>query len=115
MDTNCWICGGSPDSQEHEFKRSDVTDYFGPVTIDRPLYKQTETRLNNRIISPKSEKLTSEAPMCRRCNNERTQPYDYAWQTLSRHLREHWAQIVTKGYFSLLEVFPSNTRMQARH
>jgi hypothetical protein len=27
----------------------------------------------------------------------------------------HWAQIVTKGYFSLLEVFPSNTRIQALH
>jgi hypothetical protein len=119
MDTTCWICGGPSESQEHEFKRSDIIDYFGPVTMSSPLYKQTEpfdrTRLNNLIISSKSEKLMSDVPMCRQCNNERTQPYDYAWQTLSRYLQVHWAQIVTKGYFSLLEVFPSNTRMQALH
>src|SRR5215510_6584383 len=115
MDTNCWICGGRRDSQEHEWKRSDITDYFGPVTTKTLLYKQTETRLNNCIISSKSEKLMSKAPICRRCNNERTQPYDYAWQTLSRYLQAHWAHIVTKGYFSLREVFPSNTRMQAVH
>src|SRR5262249_36544250 len=32
-----------------------------------------------------------------------------------RYLQAHWAHIVTKGYFSLREVFPSNTRMQAVH
>jgi hypothetical protein len=126
MATHCWICGGPPDSREHAFKRSDIKDYFGTVTIGEPLYKSPKTKVSDRIISPetkvsdpiispKSQKLQSEAPMCRHCNNERTQPYDYAWQTLSRYLQSHWAQIVTKGYFSLLEVFPSHTRLHALH
>ena len=114
MDAHCWICGGIANSREHGFKRSDISHYFGPIGTQRPLYKHTDgERPNNVIITPTSDKLMSEAPICQQCNNERTQPYDNAWETLSHYLQDSWASIVTRGHFSFADVFSQKTRLYA--
>ena len=43
--------------------------------------------------------------ICPGCER-RTQPYDTAWQQLSRHLRAHWREIVARGSFDLSKAFP---------
>ena len=110
----CWICGDTADSQEHFAKASDVRTYFGEPQ-NRPLYKYTDTTPSERIPSIKSDKLTFRNPICRKCNNQLTQPYDNAWEILSKYLRDHWPTIVKNGYFDLSKVFPKDTRKQALH
>ena len=52
--------------------------------------------------------LTAAAPgpgICPSCER-RSQPYDAAWQQLSRHLRSQWRDIVARGSFDLSKAFP---------
>ena len=43
--------------------------------------------------------------MCARCNNERTQPHDCAWETLSEHIRTSWRAIRLRGSVDLRAAF----------
>ena len=110
----CWICGGTADSQEHSAKASDVREHLGKVQ-NGPLYKHTDTTLNERIPSIESKKLTFRTPICQKCNNQLTQPYDKAWELLSKYLGDHGSIIVKKGYFDLSKVFPKDTCKHALH
>jgi len=71
--------------------------------------------MNEPIVGIGSNKLTFKTRICKPCNNERTQPYDCAWQLLSKYLQTHWPIIVKNGYFSLLNVFPKDTQKYALH
>ena len=93
---------------------SDVKGYFGKIGEER-LYRHTDTSINEPIIGIGSNKLTFKIKICKKCNNERTQPYDRAWEVLSKYLQTHWQIIVKNGYFSLLNVFPKDTRKNALH
>src|SRR5262249_588214 len=110
----CWICRGIADSHEHFAKASNVKTYFGEQH-NGPFYKHTDTTLNKRVISIKSNNLTFKNPICRKCNNQLTQPYDNAWEILSKYLQDHWPIIVKNGYFDLSKVFPKDTHKHALH
>jgi len=116
---DCWICGGdTANSREHAFKRSDIKGYFGLISQGRPLFRQIlddNMRLNDPIISIKSDKLTFEHLICSKCNNERTQPYDYSWEILSEYLQSNWSKILRNRYIYLSKVFPNNTKSHALH
>lgn len=110
----CWICGKSEAlSREHTFKASDVRQYFGNISPSRPLFKHDDKRINKRLNSAKSKKLTSKSLICENCNNKLTQPYDYAWGKLSKYLHENWHSIARQGRFSLSKVFPGQTKSGA--
>ena len=53
--------------------------------------------------------------ICKKCNNERTQQYDCAWEILSKYLQKNWPTIVENKYFSLSKVFPKDTRKRTLH
>jgi hypothetical protein len=84
----CWICGGDANSGEHLIKASDLRSLFGHVTQNAPLYFHTDLKRNQPVGGIKSDKLKYQALLCARCNNERTQPHDRAWERLSTYLRE---------------------------
>ena len=108
----CWICGDTADSREHFAKASDLRDYFGRIE-DEPVYKHTDTSLNDRIHSTKSNKLTFKTRLCRKCNNELTQPYDCAWAILSKYLQTNWPIIVKNKHFFWSKVFDNDTQTHA--
>jgi hypothetical protein len=110
----CWICRGTANSQEHFAKASDIRMCFGKPQ-NGPFYKHTDTTLNERVLSIKSNNLTFRNRICSKCNNQLTQPYDRAWEILSKYLRDHWPTIVENGYFDLSKVFPEDTRKKALH
>lgn len=83
----CWICGDPADSGEHKAKKTDLKDEFGPVTQSQPLFLNDATNKNRAVGSLKSDYLKWPKTMCRQCNGTRTQPYDTAWECLSRQLR----------------------------
>jgi len=112
----CWICGDIADSREHLIKASDIRGYFGNISKERPLYKHTDatdTSINYRINSTKSNILKLKSSICQKCNNQLTQLYDCAWEILSRYLQAEWPTIVKKGHFSFSNVFTEDTRRYA--
>lgn len=83
----CWICGAKASSREHVVKASDLKLQFGNFSQRHPLYQHSGIRKNVRVGSLKSDKLKFSTSICARCNNERTQPFDLAWEKFSSTLQ----------------------------
>ncbi len=106
----CWICGEEAITGEHLIKASDLRSVFGHVSQRNPVYFHTALRRNQPVGGIKSDKLKSNALICARCNNQRTQPYDLAWDQLSRYLRGKRPAIRSGDWISLEKVFPGATQ-----
>lgn len=107
----CWICGDEANSGEHLIKASDIRSVFGSgVTQKSPLYFHTSARRNHPVGGIKSDKLKYNARICGRCNNERTQAHDRAWERLSLYLRSRQPPIQRGTVVRLDKVFPGSVR-----
>ncbi len=103
---NCWICGENADTGEHLIKASDLRSMFGHVTQNNPIYVHTNLKRNQRVPGIRSDKLKYKSRICARCNNERTQPHDHAWEKLSGYLRNRKPPIQDGTLIRLARVFP---------
>jgi len=95
-----------------------LRSYFPQISKDSQIFKhtdETDTSLNYRINSPKSSYLKLGYSICKKCNNELTQPYDYAWDILLEYLQKNWSIIIKNGSFSLANIFSKDSRKYARH
>lgn len=106
----CWICGDEAKTGEHLIKASDLRSVFGHVSQRYPVYFHTALRRNQPVGGIKSDILKSDALICARCNNQRTQPYDLAWDQLSRYIRDKKPKVRTGDWISLEKVFPGATQ-----
>jgi hypothetical protein len=111
---NCWICGDPATTAEHRTKASDLRAMFGPVDQNKPLYFHTEERRNQAIKGMRASILRSRALLCAKCNNERTQPYDRAWERLSEFLRSR-RDLRSRQVLQLSNVFPGSVKRSMLH
>lgn len=102
----CWICGDDAKTGEHLIKASDLRSVFGHVSQRNPVYFHAALRRNQPVGGIKSDALKSNALICARCNNERTQPYDVAWERLSAFIRDRKPPIRSGDRIPLQKVFP---------
>ncbi len=106
----CWICGDVATTGEHRIKYSDLKYLYPYITQKTPLFHRRDgEKQKHNIGSLKSNHLKFDALLCAKCNNERTQPYDKAWEELSNYLRENWDDILKVNKVYLLNIFPKNT------
>jgi hypothetical protein len=106
----CWICRSNPaNSGEHRFKASDVRARVPDLGPDKCVFLQRGRATNDPVISPKARILKYPKSLCTSCNDTLTQPYDLAWEKLSKHLRDNWDSIVKRGFFDLSKPFPGRT------
>jgi hypothetical protein len=105
----CWICGNEAQTGEHLIKASDMRAIFGQVRQTKPLYVHPASRKNLPAKGINVGVFKSTAMLCERCNNERTQPYDRAWETLSRFLRGK-PSVSARRRIDLAKVFPGAVR-----
>ena len=107
---NCWICGNKAGSGEHLVKASDIQSRLGGVSPNNPIFIHTKEHRNRREAGIKSRKLKFDVPMCAPCNNERTQPYDMAWERLSTYLCSRNPPIQYGDKIRLHRVFPGSVK-----
>jgi len=103
---NCWICNATGNTGEHLIKASDIKLLFPDISQENPAYKHTQNKQNIQIGSKKSNKLKSNASICTKCNNQRTQPHDKAWENLSSYIYLNWSTIIGNGCIDLDKAFP---------
>lgn len=100
----CWWCGSAPaDSREHKLKRSDLVRQFGagPYT---GLVSAREGK--NRIIQgPNSVLAKFQATMCAKCNNQRSQPFDLAYDEFMGYLQENESHVLASRSVDLRAVY----------
>jgi hypothetical protein len=103
----CWICGNEARTGEHLIKASDLRAIFGSVRQTRPVYLTSANRKNLPVKGVNANIFKSAALLCGQCNNERTQPFDRAWEALSRYLRKH-GKLAGGDRIDLSKVFPGS-------
>lgn len=109
----CWICG--EDAQltgEHRTKRSDLKGVFGVPSQQQPLFFSDVNRKNRHVGSLDAHILKTTSGPCGKCNSNRTQPHDRAWETLSAALRARLSAIEPGGSLRATSVFPDDTSQQ---
>jgi hypothetical protein len=99
----CWWCGSPADSREHKFKRTDIERGFGrgPYRDDRTLVRHGHHQRPTDVTGSKSKAFKFEPMICARCNGERSQPFDTAYDQLMDHLFANEAAILESGEVDL--------------
>jgi hypothetical protein len=100
----CWWCATTAaDSREHKLKRSDLVRQFGPGP-----YKELVSTRGERIRDvqgPNSVLAKFKPTMCAKCNNERSQPFDIAYDRFTSYLDEHERHVLASRSVDLRAVF----------
>lgn len=112
---NCWICGDLASTGEHKTKKSDMRSVLGSPTQAQPLFYHSRTAKNRRIGSLNNNFLKSASRLCAKCNNQRTQPHDRAWESLSFWLRTRNPPIKSGDVVRADRIFACNASMQMRY
>jgi hypothetical protein len=110
----CWWCGAPADSREHKLKRSDLVREYG-----KPPYTglRTLTRFGGDgrrdFRGPGSGLMKFSASLCARCNNQRSQPFDRAWDAFTAYLVENEEMILNELRVDLEAVYGLEWRAQS--
>lgn len=114
--TTCWWCGSSDAlTREHKFKKSDLVRMWdiggGPVWGNG-------TELRPVKSARKSQDVRFDPGLCGPCNNERSQPFDVAYQAFSDYVWDR-PQLSRATHLDLAEVYgndwPAGARSLARY
>lgn len=74
----CWWCGDIANSKEHKYKKSDVRRMFGKQFSKEIIIIRDGREIP--IQGPDSKELKFSNPnLCQKCNSERSQKFDLAW------------------------------------
>jgi hypothetical protein len=84
----CWICRKDPATTgEHKIKHSDLRGVFGRTVNQRKFFYHDLKKPNLPVQSFDAKSLKGPIKICAKCNNERTQSHDRAWERMSANLR----------------------------
>lgn len=103
----CWWCGSPANSREHKFKRTDIERGFGrgPYRADRTLVKHGFDQWPSDVTGSKSKVFKFEPVICARCNGERSQSFDAAYDQFMDYLFDNEAAVLRSGEVDLDRVY----------
>lgn len=100
----CWWCGNrAADSREHKLKRSDLIRQFGAGPYPE-LVSQKEAKLRH-VQGPNSVLAKFRQTMCAKCNNERSQPFDLAYDKFTTYLHARERHVLASRSVDLRAVY----------
>lgn len=103
----CWWCESAvADSREHKLKRTDLVRQFG-----RSPYKELISARDGRsrnIQGPNSALAKFKATMCEKCNNQRSQPFDLAYDQFTSYIHENEKHVLASRSVDLRAVYEGN-------
>jgi hypothetical protein len=100
----CWWCRAAPaDSREHKLKRSDLVRQFGAGPYPE-LVSEREGQLR-RVQGPNSTLAKFRRSMCAKCNNERSQPFDNAYDSFTAYLHDHERHVLASRSVDLRAIY----------
>lgn len=102
-DGTCWWCGAIADSKEHKYKRTDLAKLQGG---GEALVWGSEDEINHKVRSiRKSDAVRFSKSLCRKCNGNRSQPFDRSYDIYVDFLWEHSAEMWDWEGIPMEEVF----------
>ncbi|MBE9467889.1 MAG: hypothetical protein IMY72_06140 [Bacteroidetes bacterium] len=102
----CWWCGSDANSGEHRHKKSDLKRIFGKKFEGKPVIIK-----NNKIIEiqgPNSKLLKFKKVLCKKCNNEVSQPFDKAYDRFISYIETNRDLIIKSEKIDFTKIFETN-------
>ena len=102
----CWICGAQANSAEHKIKKSDLIRSYGrgPYSgANAPVHLIDQTQTN--IRGPKALKLKYKPSLCTTCNNQRSQPWDLAYDQFIAWVLENEDLVLRRRLLDFADIF----------
>lgn len=100
----CWWCGEPASTKEHKFKRSDLRRMWDPD--DLYLVHGDHVRPVSRVRSiAKSPQVRFDTTMCANCNNNRSQPFDRAWEAFSDYVWDNGQRLKWRQYLDAEAIY----------
>ena len=102
----CWICGAPADSREHRLKKADLVRAYGGGPFrgpKRPIH--ISAGIQTEIQGPRADRLKYEPALCQQCNNARTQPFDFAYDTFMSWLENNEQRVLSRRQVNFRDVF----------
>lgn len=91
----CWWCGGVADSREHKFKRRDLDLAIGKCSWQGQIAAHRRPGEDGFSYpnSSRSNSLKFQPVLCGRCNSERSQPIDRAYDRFADFVRANGPEL----------------------
>lgn len=106
----CWWCGSIADSQEHRHKASVLRRMWG----DEGLYLGRSGEKPYSIRGPNSKAVKFSKILCRKCNNERSQPFDVAYDAYVSFIQSNANELSRAQSLDWREVYGGSWQESAR-
>jgi hypothetical protein len=103
----CWWCGGVADSREHRHKASDLRREFSMAEYQAGdvILRRSEERPAIDLRGPNAKVAKFGSNFCARCNNERSQPFDLAYDRFIEWFLANEEELEKTGLVPLHEIF----------
>lgn len=108
----CWICGDPATTAEHKIKRTDLERVhgngrtFAGANLNYLKFNDTVVQLQGSG----SHHVKYKDVLCAKCNNERTQPCDRAYDTLINFVEGNSAELLRHRQIDFAQVYGSTWR-----
>ena len=106
---NCWWCGNPATTREHKYKKSQLKRCFSSKEDLVWFSGKTTTQF---IKGLNSKRLKFDTSLCNICNNQRSQPYDKAYDAFVLYIDHHSSEVIAKEQIDLENVYPNQGRKQ---
>jgi len=115
----CWWCGSDANSREHRFKKSDLVREFGrgPFGIGEVIKTGDDLLKKGSlpIQSPNSNYLKFSCNICQKCNNERSQPFDVAYDKFMNYIMNNEIEIFETRIIKLKLIYGKDWKNQFKN
>lgn len=105
----CWWCNEIADSREHRYKKADISRLFGkgPFKSDDAL-SRCVGNTERKVQGPNSKELKFRANLCKKCNNERSQKFDFAYDQFIDYIHTNSLNIIKTRQLCFSSIFQSD-------
>jgi hypothetical protein len=111
----CWICGDPATTGEHLIKKTDLAEIFGKPKPKNPLFLHNATKTNHIVQGLNANALKLASRLCANCNNQRSQPYDRAWERFSHTVRNRFPPVVPGDFVRADHIYALGSNRELRN
>jgi hypothetical protein len=112
----CWWCGAQADSREHKFKKTDLRRMWGDEHL---IHGGGDSERLAIVRGANSSLVKFRANLCARCKNQRSQPFDLAYDQFAGYVWSHPGSLWFRRYVDMAKVYgdswPSSVPNLARY
>lgn len=107
---DCWMCDAPADTAEHKIKKSLLVEIHGngPYTGANAVSHLRDGEVRN-LQGPGSELVKYRKCLCSSCNNDRSQPFDRAYDKFFQYVISREAEIVERRVIDFADVYGASS------